>query len=454
MVLPEYFSVAGDPDFLRRHAEPLDGPTVSWASDLAERAGDPPGGRQLPRGRREPDGRDADRLFNTSCLIGPTGSIEAVYRKIHLFDVSLGGTGFHESATIAAGRRAVRDPARRADRSGTAVPMLGLSLCYDLRFPEIYRIMALLGATVMAVPAAFTAATGPAHWELLLRARAAENQVFVIGAGQVGELPPGMPACHGHSMIVDPVGNGDGRADRTRPGGGRRRSRRRPQQQIRSELPVLANRRPDGYRWPDDDSRGDASTTGRAAQSGGRWRRRRPASAPPFEVGIFDSDGVAALLRDPRPRSPGPRVHARDPDGLQHEPPAGRRPGRHRPPGDPARPARPRAVRQAEAGIVPPDGHLRPPRGGAARPPRDRQGRHRWRLPGRQREPAGGRPGPRPGQGPGHRDAGARVGGAGRGHHLHPHAAGRPLRPPAGQPDGLRCSDASPAPASARSTAP
>src|ERR1019366_447076 len=84
--------------------------------------------------------------------------------------------------------------------------VVGLSLCYDLRFPEPYRIMTLEGATVLVVPAAFTSATGPAHWELLLRARAVENQVFVIGAGQVGELPPGMPACHGHTMIVDPWG--------------------------------------------------------------------------------------------------------------------------------------------------------------------------------------------------------------------------------------------------------
>ena len=85
-----------------------------------------------------------------------------------------------------------------------APAVLGLSVCYDLRFPEIYRALALGGATIVAVPSAFTAATGPGHWEVLLRARAIEDQVFVIAADQVGVLPPGMPVCHGHSMILDP----------------------------------------------------------------------------------------------------------------------------------------------------------------------------------------------------------------------------------------------------------
>ena len=129
-----------------------------------------------------------------------------MYRKIHLFDATVAGASFRESATIAPGRRS-RCPCS-GRRTGPADPdqAVGLSLCYDIRFPELYRIMAMRGATIMAVPAAFTAATGPADWEVLLRARAIENQVSVIGAGQVGQLPPGMPACHGHSMIVDPWG--------------------------------------------------------------------------------------------------------------------------------------------------------------------------------------------------------------------------------------------------------
>ena len=291
VVLPEYFSVAGDPRTLRRSAEPLEGPTLLWACELAARlsvhlvAGSFPERRnpttdsvEEERDRERPARKavdEADRstpsgsvgtpsgpeIFNTSCLIGPTGSIEAVYRKIHLFDVTIDGAGVCESATIAPGTSVVvaepgssRSTSQRpgAPDEGTP-PEIGLSLCYDLRFPEIYRIMALRGAKVVAVPSAFTAATGPAHWELLLRARAVENQVFMVAADQVGELPPGMPACHGHSMIVDPWGTVI--AERTEPTPGvlvadldldRQR-------QIREELPVLANRRPDAYLWPDDD---------------------------------------------------------------------------------------------------------------------------------------------------------------------------------------------------------
>jgi predicted amidohydrolase len=116
--------------------------------------------------------------------------------------------------------------------------------------------MALEGATVVAVPSAFTAATGPAHWELLLRARAVENQVFVIGAGQVGALPPGMPACHGHSMIVDPWGSVLAERAHPTPGVVLADLDVGLQARVRSELPVLANRRPAAYRWPRDDTRG------------------------------------------------------------------------------------------------------------------------------------------------------------------------------------------------------
>ncbi len=249
VVLPEYFSVAGDPAFLRSHAESLDGPTLTWASALAARLGIRLVAGSFPEvepGSPPPESPDR-RLFNTSCLIGPTGAVEAIYRKIHLFDVNLAGTRFRESATIAPGHELCV-----TSMGGDDSQRVGLSLCYDLRFPEIYRIMTLRGATVITVPAAFTAVTGPAHWRLLLRARAAENQVYVIGAGQDGVLPPGMPACHGHSMIVDPWGTVV--AERTEPGPGLVVADTDHDflQKIRSELPVLANRRPGAYRWPDD----------------------------------------------------------------------------------------------------------------------------------------------------------------------------------------------------------
>lgn len=283
IVLPEYFSVAGDPSALRRFAEPLEGPTVKWAAELAARlevhmvAGSFPecsgpevdGVRavpeeiRVPAGQKRPGGpvgpRSQPLLSNTSCLIGPTGSIEGIYRKIHLFDVTVAGVGVCESATIAPGTEVVVvDPDAPSGGAGpkspvATAPPIGLSVCYDLRFPEMYRIMALLGARVVAVPSAFTAATGPAHWELLVRARAVENQVFMVAADQVGELPPGMPACHGHSMIVDPWGTIIDERTEATPGIVIGDLDLDWQQKVRSELPVLANRRPKAYLWPDGD---------------------------------------------------------------------------------------------------------------------------------------------------------------------------------------------------------
>jgi len=254
VVLPEYFSVAGSPDHLRSDAEALDGPTRTWAAALARRLGIHLLAGTFPERLAPPDphaaaGRTPERVFNTSCLLDPAGSLQAVYRKVHLFDVTLGKATFRESATVTPGSELCVTALDRAT-------VLGLSVCYDLRFPEMYRIMALEGATVVAVPSAFTAATGPAHWELLLRARAVENQVFVIGAGQVGALPPGMPACHGHSMIVDPWGSVLAERAHPTPGVVLADLDVGLQARVRSELPVLANRRPAAYRWPRDDTRG------------------------------------------------------------------------------------------------------------------------------------------------------------------------------------------------------
>jgi deaminated glutathione amidase len=251
VVLPEYFSVAGTPEVLRAGAEPLDGPTVTWASALAARLGIHLVAGSFPESAPGGDGR----LSNTSCLLGPDGSLLAVYRKIHLFDVVLRDVDFRESDTVAPGSDVCVTPLAPAfgDRPG---PVLGLSLCYDVRFPELYRMLALEGATVIAVPAAFTAVTGPAHWELLLRARAVEDQVYVIGAGQVGRLPPGMPRCHGHSMIVDPWGVVVAeRADPT-PGFVVVDLDLEHLADVRARLPVLANRQPAAYRGLHVDDRG------------------------------------------------------------------------------------------------------------------------------------------------------------------------------------------------------
>src|SRR5690606_9661456 len=132
-----------------------------------------------------------------SLLIGPDGEIAAAYRKIHMFDVDVGGVRYRESESEAPGTEIVTASAGGLE--------LGLSVCYDLRFPELFRIMALRGAQAITVPAAFTAVTGRDHWEVLLRARAIENQLFVIAAGQFGAAPPHFDSW-GHSMIVDPWG--------------------------------------------------------------------------------------------------------------------------------------------------------------------------------------------------------------------------------------------------------
>lgn len=141
-----------------------------------------------------PDGR----FFNTSVVIGPRGDVAAVYRKVHLFDAQPpGGVTYLESEYITPG-----EEMRVVDVGEMRV---GMSICFDVRFAELYRALALAGAQALAVPAAFSALTGPAHWEVLLRARAIENHAYVIAAAQAGVTAEGL-ATHGHSMIVDPWG--------------------------------------------------------------------------------------------------------------------------------------------------------------------------------------------------------------------------------------------------------
>ena len=254
VVLPEYFSVAGTPQLLTAAAESLDGPTVTWASQIAARHRIHLVAGSFPERPRLGD----DRLSNTSCLVGPDGAVLAVYRKIHLFDVALRGVAFRESDTIAPGGDVVVAPLTGA-APGHDAPVLGMSLCYDVRFPELYRMLALDGATVVVVPSAFTAATGPAHWELLLRARAVDDQVFVIGAGQVGELPAGMPRCHGHSMVVDPWGVVLAERAGPSPGCVVADLDLDGLTEVRERLPVLANRQPAAYRGLHGNHRGSTA---------------------------------------------------------------------------------------------------------------------------------------------------------------------------------------------------
>jgi predicted amidohydrolase len=231
--LPEKWNLLAAGGAQAAGAEPLDGPSLSAARGWTREHG-----IHLLAGsvsERAPGG-----VFNTSVLIGPDGGDLAVYRKIHMFDVDVGGVAYRESEHESAGSEIVTAPAGDLE--------IGLTVCYDLRFPELFRILAVRGARLITVPSAFTLATGPDHWEVLLRARAIENQVFLLAPGQFGEAPPHYSS-FGRSSIVDPwgvvlatapdeecvvVADLDLAA----------------QDRIRSSLPSLANRRPDAYAWP------------------------------------------------------------------------------------------------------------------------------------------------------------------------------------------------------------
>ena len=165
---------------------------------------------------------------------GPDGEARATYRKIHMFDVEVGGTVYRESDTD--------EPGDEIVVSSTADGVeLGLSICYDLRFPELYRELAARGARVIAVPAAFTLATTREHWEVLLRARAIEDQAFVVAANQIGQHAPGIRS-GGRSMIVDPWGLVLAQAPDSETFAIAELDLER-QQEIRRTLPSLANRR-------------------------------------------------------------------------------------------------------------------------------------------------------------------------------------------------------------------
>jgi deaminated glutathione amidase len=238
IVLPEKFNVLGEHDDYVAGAEPLDGPTISWARETARELG-----VDLVAGSIVERREGHEKLGNTSVHVGPDGEVKGVYRKIHMFDVVVGGMEYRESASEEPGDEIVLSEA------AGGIP-LGLTVCYDLRFPELFRILAIRGARVITLPAAFTKVTGRAHWEILVRARAIENQAFVVAADQIGTHPPDKES-FGGSMIVDPWGEVLARApdeecfiaanlDFAR------------QDEVRDKLPSLANRMAGAYRWPDE----------------------------------------------------------------------------------------------------------------------------------------------------------------------------------------------------------
>lgn len=191
--LPEYFNYLGPARGYLDAAESVPGPTTSTMSELAVSLG-----VNIHLGSLVEQSPVSGKVFNTSVLIDPTGRIAATYRKVHLFDVDVPGALTHkESEVIVAGHELALvtvDGVR-----------LGMSICFDLRFPEMYRALSVAGAQVLCVPAAFNASTGRAHWETLVRSRAIENHAFVVAAAQSGTTAEGI-ATFGHSMIVDPWG--------------------------------------------------------------------------------------------------------------------------------------------------------------------------------------------------------------------------------------------------------
>lgn len=233
VVLPEKWTVIGGGELLAAGAQPLDGPAMKWAASIARELE-----IELIAGSFSERVEGAEKLSNTSVHFAPDGSRQAIYRKVHMFDVEVDGVRYAESAHEQPGDEIV------VSRTAAGVG-LGMSVCYDLRFPELYRELAVRGAEIIAVPSAFTLPTTRDHWEVLVRARAIENQCFVIAANQIGEHPGGLRS-GGRSMIVDPWGLvlasapdteiavvADLDLDALR--------------DIRRRLPSLANRRPEVY---------------------------------------------------------------------------------------------------------------------------------------------------------------------------------------------------------------
>jgi predicted amidohydrolase len=235
VALPETWTVLGGRDVIRAGAQDLAGEAITWARSIAAELG-----IDLLAGSLFERGATSEKGYNTSVHVGPDGELRAVYRKIHLFDVTVDGTDYGEAATQQAGEEIVVSELA----SGLT---LGMTICYDLRFPELYRILTLRGAEVIAVPAAFTLTTTRDHWEVLVRARAIENQVFMLAPNQIGSHPGGLRS-GGRSLIVDPWGVVLAGAPDIEtaivadldPQGLR---------EVRRRLPALTHRRPSAYQW-------------------------------------------------------------------------------------------------------------------------------------------------------------------------------------------------------------
>ena len=238
VVLPEIWTYLGNEEGNRANAERIPGPITDALAAKAKQHGIYlHGGTMLEKRDGEP------KLFNTTVVFDPSGELIAQYSKIHMFDVVLDGVAsYKESNTVQRGEEIVT-----FDMDGTTV---GLAICYDLRFPELFRILTLRGADVIVLPAAFTMTTGKDHWEVLIRARAIENQVYMVSCGQYGPDSSGK-WCYGRSLIADPWGT----VVATAPD---REFMLRATvdldylRKVRRQVPSVQNRQADLYRWPDE----------------------------------------------------------------------------------------------------------------------------------------------------------------------------------------------------------
>ncbi|MEM7032688.1 MAG: carbon-nitrogen hydrolase family protein [Chloroflexota bacterium] len=233
VALPEMFNQLAGPEDLLAGGEPIPGPTSNFLADKARQRG-----IHIHGGSFMEQVEGKDKVWNTTLVFDPEGNIVSKYRKIHLFDIQIADkVVYQESSIVEAGEEMVTFETDHGH--------FGLTICYDLRFPELYRALTLAGARVVFQPAAFALYTGKDHWEPLIRARAIENQVYMVSPSQIGTFGNGNQ-CYGSSMIVDPWGTVLARAPE-----------REcviiadidydAQDQTRQTLPALKHRRPDVY---------------------------------------------------------------------------------------------------------------------------------------------------------------------------------------------------------------
>ncbi|RNB82560.1 carbon-nitrogen hydrolase family protein [Brevibacillus nitrificans] len=235
IVLPENFHLMGTKEQFFEKAETIDGPTITRLRELAREIG-----TYIVAGTMKLRDPGAEKLRNTCCVLDPDGEIQDVYDKIHTFNAQVGDRQFSGSQVEAAGNDIVVTKIK-------GVPV-GLSVCFDIRFPEMFRILALKGAKVILVPAIFMLHTGKDHWEVLLRARAIENQLYMVAPATHGKFPPNGDWSYGRSMAVDPWGIVIAQSS-DRDGVITVELDLDLVEEVRRKVPSLSQRRPEVYDW-------------------------------------------------------------------------------------------------------------------------------------------------------------------------------------------------------------